>query len=625
MRRVLAVVVCACAAATAAPGPGAAHAQAPDSATPVRYRFTFPEPQHHWMQVEVAFTGIAEPSLELRMSRSSPGRYSLHDFAKNVYDVHAFALDGREIETTRPDPYGWNITGFGHSVTVKYRIYGDTLDGTYLAIDTTHAHINMPAAIMWARGLDDRPAALTFEQPSGMHWRVATQLHGAADGFEFTAPNLQYLMDSPVEFGPGSIREFTVGPRRFRVALHHTGTDAELDAYVRDVEKVVRQEGAIYGDFPDYEPGTYTFLADYLPYASGDGMEHRNSTVMTQAGSIRDDRAGLLDTVAHEFFHCWNVERIRPQGLEPFDFERANMSDSLWLAEGFTQYYGPLVLHRAKLVDLAHTMGTLAGLVTSVELSPAHLVRSAAEMSRMAPLIDGGRPADQTNWSTMVISYYPFGAAIALALDLTLRDRSNGEVTLDDFMRAMWRSYGKPGGLREGYVDHPYTIDGAEATLAEVSGDRPFARDFFANYIEGHGVADYTRLLAHAGFTVRARNRSRAWLGDLRLEPRSGAARVVALVKPNWPVYRTGLDEGDEVRQLGGQRIQSSDDLDTAVHRHRPGDRVDLVFADRTGAARTASVTLAEDPHIEVVTIESTGGSLTPRQRAFRDRWLEAR
>src|SRR5260370_27040231 len=119
-------------------------------------------------------------------------------------------------------------------------------------------------------------------------------------------------------------------------------------------------------------------------------MEHRNSTVISGAESIAGDRPSILDTVAHEFFHCWNVERIRPKGLEPFDFERANMSDSLWLAEGFTQYYGPLVLHRAKLVDLQQTIGTIAGLVTSVDLSAAHLVRSAAEISRMAPFIDDG-------------------------------------------------------------------------------------------------------------------------------------------------------------------------------------------------------------------------------------------
>src|SRR5262249_20196698 len=219
-----------------------------------------------------------------------------------------------------------------------------------------------------------------------------------------------------------------------------------------------------------YEPGYYTFLADYLPYANGDGMEHRNSTVMTAAGSIAASREDVLDTVAHEFFHCWNVERIRPKGLEPFDFDRANLSGELWLAEGFTQYYGPLALQRAGLVDLASTAQTFTGLIESVR-DDGHEVRSAEQMSQMAPFIDGGRPIDRTNWSNTVISYYPFGGAIALALDLTLRDRTDGRLSLDDFMRAMWRNFGKPGGTREGYVDQPYTIANAEATLAEVAGD----------------------------------------------------------------------------------------------------------------------------------------------------------
>jgi len=207
-----------------------------EAASPISYRFSFPEPQHRWMQVEASFTDLGSAPLELRMSRSSPGRYSLHDFAKNVYDVHAFAAGGRELPTERPDPYGWTIDGHGGSVTVKYKVYGDRVDGTYLAVDETHAHINMPAAIMWARGLDDRPSAITFVQPAGAQWRVATQLKAGSSPLEFTAPNLQYLMDSPSEFGPVVIRQFTVGPRTFRFSLHHTGSDTELDGFVKDVE-----------------------------------------------------------------------------------------------------------------------------------------------------------------------------------------------------------------------------------------------------------------------------------------------------------------------------------------------------------------------------------------------------
>ncbi len=270
-----------------------------EAAGSIRYQFSFPEPQHRWMQVEATFPDLGAAPLELRMSRSSPGRYSLHDFAKNVYDVHAFDLNGRELPMSHPDASGWTVNTHGDVVTVRYKVYGDRLDGTYLAVDTTHAHINMPSAVMWARGLDDRAATIVFNPPAGVRWQVATQLHRGSTAFEFTAPNLQYLMDSPAEFGPLVIRQFSVGARTFRFAVHHAGADGELDAFVRDVETIVKQEGAIYGEYPEFEPGYYTFLADYLPYAMGDGMEHRNSTVMTSAGSIARSRGGMSNASVH--------------------------------------------------------------------------------------------------------------------------------------------------------------------------------------------------------------------------------------------------------------------------------------------------------------------------------------
>ena len=586
----------------------------------IAYRFSFPEPQHHWMQVDATFEDVTTPTLELRMSTSSPGRYSLHQFAKNVYDVHAFGKDGREIELRRPDPSGWIVAGHGGSVSLTYKIYGDSVDGTYLAIDTTHAHVNMPAAIMWGRGLDDRPVSLTFEQPAGLRWQVATQLHGS--GLQFTAPNFQYLMDSPAEFGAITIRTFTTGSRTFRFAVHHTGTDADLEGFVDDVAKIVRQEGAVYGEYPPYEPGSYTFLADYLPWARGDGTEHRNSTVMTAPGSIASSRVRLLDTVAHEFFHSWNVERIRPQGLEPFEFDRANQTDSLWLAEGFTQYYGPLMLQRAGLVDLAETAGTLGGFVDAVTNDPGRLVRSAVETSHMAPFIDGGRTNDRVNWPITVLSYYTYGGAIALALDLSLRERSDGRLSLDDFMRAMWQQYGKPGGAREGYVDRPYSVNDAESTLAAVSGDAAFAHDFFAKYIEGRDVADYARLLDGAGFLVRKRYPGKAWLGNVRFDTRGGG-RVADLMAPAWPAYKAGLEQDDALRQLDGQPARSNAEIEAVLERRHPGDAIAMVFADRSGSVKHATVTLAEDPELEVVPIESTGVSLPGARRAFRDGWLK--
>lgn len=592
--------------------------------TPIRYTLSFPEPQHHWMAVEATFADLPAVPLELRMSRASPGRYSLHDFAKNVYDVEAAGPDGRPLALTRPDPYGWTIAQHAAQVTVRYKVFGDRTDGTYLGIDPTHAHMNMPATIMWARGQEHRAAHLTFVQPRGVQWTVATQLYPTQNPSEFTAPNLQYLMDSPTEFGPVSIRHFTVDGHAFRFALHHTGTDAELDRYAADVQKIVTVERQVYGEYPTYEPGTYTFIADYLPWANGDGMEHRNSTIITSSGAIRASRAALLGTVAHEFFHNWNVERIRPKALEPFDFERANMSGELWLAEGFTQYYGPLSMSRAAVVEFRDTVDDFNDLLRAVLLSPGRAFRSPEEMSRMAPFADGGRPIDRTNWSDTYISYYPYGGAMALALDLSLRQRSGGTLTLDDFMRAMWREHGKPAAPSPGVVARPYTIDDAEKRLAEVSGDATFAHDFFTRYIHGRDAPDFNALLAPAGFAVQRQNPGRAWWGTLRLEMRNGPALADA-PRVNTPAYKAGLDSGDELVSVDGARVSSTGEVEAAVRRHKPGDVVVVEYTDRTGQKKTTRVTLDEDPDVALVPVESLGRTLTPAQAAFRLAWLGRR
>lgn len=596
-----------------------------DAAAPVEYRLSFPEPEHHWMQVEMVVSGVGPGPLELRMSRTSPGRYSLHEFAKNVYDVRAFDAADREVPAVQPDPFGWRVEHHGGTVTVRYKVFGDRVDGTYLAVDPTHAHINMPAALMFARGIDDRPATIHFTPPPGRdNWRIATQLIPGENPLQFTAPNLQYLMDSPVEFGPVAVQSFVLDGRTFRVAVHHNGSADDLTQFVRDVRAIVAEQRTVFGEYPNYDPGYYTFLADYLPYASGDGMEHRNSTVLTANGSLRADGPRLLGTVAHEFFHNWNVERIRPRSLEPFNFEAPNMSSELWLAEGFTQYYGPLTLSRAGLADVAATAASFEGLIEAVARNPARLVRGADAMSRMAVFTDGARPVDATNWSTTYISYYPYGAAIALALDLTLRDRFDGKLSLDDYMRALWRTFGRAGGSRTGYVDHPYTMSDAERVLADIAGSPEFAREFFARYVVGHEAADYERLFERAGFLLRRRQPDAPWAGPVELARGRHGLRVESATVPGTPLYEAGIDRGDELVDIDGRRMSSEQDFATAVSSRKPNDRLRAVVADRAGTLRTITLALTSDPSVQLVPVERAGGRLTDSQRAFRRRWLES-
>lgn len=593
---------------------------------PVTYRVSFPAPEHHYAQIEVTFPSLPAGTLEARMSRSSPGRYALHEYAKNVFELQAFDGKGKVLPATRPNPYQWDIAGHDGTVRIVYKIYGDHVDGTYLGIDPTHAHMNMPATLMWARGLDQRAVRITFDPPKNLGWVVASQLFPTADAWTFTAPNLQYLMDSPTELSAQTIRTFKVRgadgkEATIKAAIHHDAGDAEVNAYVAGAEKIVKEHGAVYGEFPEFEPGYYTFLGDYVPWGGGDGMEHRNSTVVAAPVSLRTPGmvADVLDTVSHEFFHAWNVERIRPKTLEPFNFEEANISGELWLAEGFTQYYGTLVMGRTGLSTRDDAAAGLARAAIAVINNPGRQFRSAVQMSQMAPFTDAARSVDRTNFSTTFISYYTYGSAVALALDLSLRDRSNGKVSLDDYMQAMWRIHGKPGGPQPGLVARPYTLADARARLAEVSGDRAFADAFFDKYIEGREAADYARLLLRAGYVLRKRNANGAWIGPANLVDGSGT--INNLMPWGSPAFDAGLDQGDVIVDVEG-KVMAAGVLQAALKTRKPGDRLTITYKRRGGATGTTTITLKEDPGLEVVTVESTGGTLTPDQKAFRDAWL---
>ena len=585
------------------------------------------------MQVEVIFTEVPAGPLQVRMSRTSPGRYALHEFSKNVFDVKVRDGKGTTLTPTRPDLHQWNVSGHDGTVVITYRIFGDRIDGTYLSVDSTHAHMNIPATLMWARGFEDRPARVRLEQPAGRRWRVSTQLYPTSDALTFTAPNFYYLMDSPIEFSDHSVQTFTVpnpgsstAVPTFRIALHHDGTQAEAAAFVKDAERIVREALAVFGEFPQFENNTYTFLADYLPWANGDGMEHRNSTVLASTGALRNpgQRTGLLGTVAHEFFHAWNMERIRARDLEPFNFEEADVSGELWLGEGFTSYYDDLIMRRTGLAPLEQTLESLAGAINAVTRSPGRKFRSAEDMSRLAPFVDAAVTIDRTSWDNTFISYYTFGAALGLALDLSLRDRSDGRTTLDTYMRALWSRHGRPGQKVPGMVATPYTNDDLKLVLAEVSGDSQFADSFFSRFIQGHEAVDYRPLLARAGLTLAKRNPGAAFFtGSVLLDfEGGGGARVTTAVPFDSWMYKAGIERDDLIISINDVKMTTKAALDSQLEKYKPGDRVPIRFVRRGGETLNGTLVLEEDPRFEIVPVEKAGGTLTEDQRQFREQWL---
>jgi len=618
--------------------PASAHAQpaATAATSPITYRVSFPEPEHHWMQVEMTVNGLGVTPLKARMSRSSPGRYAVHEFAKNVFLVDAFNGKGTKLSVTRPDVDVWQVAAHDGTVHIVYRIFGDTPDGTYLGIDATHARMNMPAAFMWVQGQELRAMKVTFAPPQGLNWKIATQLFTTTDPWTFTAPNLQYFMDSSTELADLVISEFTVPnndgtPVKIRLAAHSDGTQADVDELAKLVQPLVREHMAVFGEFPKYEPGAYTFLLDYVAWGDGDGMEHRNSTAVSTPGlSLKtpQGRSTALSTISHEYFHNWNVERIRPAGLEPFDFTRENITCCLWLAEGFTQYYGDLLLRRAGLSPRVPT-----GSVVPVVNGAGRQVRSAVQMSEHAPFADAGVANDANDRARTFISYYTYGAAIALGLDLSLREMSNGKITLDDYMKLLWKEFGKPGGSAPGLVARPYTLKDLRTQLALLTGNPTFADDFFDDHIEGRDVVDYTHLLKLAGYDLRPSLPGRGWIGNVPVQTVSGGLLVGMSgrggggtkmpVAFDSPIYKADVDFGDIITSIDGQ--PATMDSWAALTAKPAGTQVKLGIMRRGGLTATGTLVVETDPNLMIIDLAANGGSLTDAQKTFRDAWLASK
>ena len=577
------------------------------------YDISFDNAVHHEARITVTYRDVGPAPVRFQMSRSSPGRYAIHEFAKNVYSVSAVDGRGRPLPIDRTDPYGWTVPGHDGTVSLSYTLFGDRSDGTYSQIDATHAHLNMPATLAWATGFDDRPVTVRFK-PFSSDWTIATQLQPQAEPNTYSAPNLQYLMDSPTELSAHMVREWTVDdagvPRTIRIAAHHAGTAEEMDIFAARARRVVDAQIAVFGDVPDFDFGTYTFIADYLPWVSGDGMEHRNSTIINDTRSFKDADFDQLGTLSHEFFHAWNVERIRPDELEPFDFTRANPTPSLWFAEGFTSYYGPLTMRRAGVSKVDDFLGEMGGQLNFVQNASGRRYGSPQEMSLRAPFVDAATAIDPTN-PNIFVNYYPYGAVIGFGLDLTLRQRFPGK-TLDDLMREMWRAHG--------VTERPFAPTDIEAALARVTGDPVFARDWFARTIQGSDQPDFAPLLAQAGIAIRPADPTAAWAGSVRL-PATGAPVITAALAPGAPLYEAGLDRGDQIVAVGDKAVVGQADWTAALAAAKPGDEVPIRFLQR-GVERSATLRFAADPSFTLARVEAGGGSVTPEQLAFREAWL---
>lgn len=577
----------------------------------IKYEISFKNAVHHEAEIAVEYDDVVMDTLSVRMSRTSPGRYAIHEFAKNVYAFKAVDGDGNKLKVSRPDPYQWDITGHSGIVKIYYTLFANHGDGTYAQIDETHAHLNIPATFIYAPSLEDRPVKIKFDPRNDLGWKVATQLKLLNEN-EYYAPNLDYFMDSPVEISNHRIRTFKTrsGNKEYDInfVLHQSDGYEGFDAYFEKVKKIVETEMEIFGALPDFDYGSYYFLACYMTNVDGDGMEHRNSTILTSQASLSNggDRQNI-GTVAHEFFHAWNVERIRPASLEPFDYTEANISGELWFAEGFTSYYTYLTLCRTGIMSKEYYASSLSGPLGSVWNSPGRKYFNPVEMSYQAPFVDAATSVDQVNRENTFISYYTYGNVLGLALDLSLRNLETDK-SLDGFMRLVWRTYGKN--------ELPYTLENLQDALTSYT-DKSFSDEFFNTYIFGSAMPDYQSLLASVGIGFSELYEDRPVLGA-QIQQIDNKWLISSNPTQGASLYNASLSKGDKIVSIDGRLTNNKLKPDVLLNLYKPGESVKVVF-NRYGLQKETELTFTKNLSFKTYLIEDPSEKIRQRQNLWLD------
>lgn len=526
-------------------------AQAPE---PIRYTLRFPAPHTHYVEVEAVYPTGGRPQVDLFMAVWTPGSYLVREYERHVESVTAKSADGRarKVEKTRKNR--WRVESAGApAITVSYRVYGREMTVRNNWIEAGFAMLNgAPTFLTLADGDDPgrpqgrparnagRPHELRIELASG--WKTSATalmpISGAANSYR--AEDFDTLVDSPIILGSPVIENFEVDGK-----AHHLVFDGDPSMYdskraAADAQKIVQAARDVWGQLPYPH---YFFLN--LVVDAGGGLEHKNSTMlMSSRFATRTRRAyvGWLGLVAHEYFHNWNVKRLRPIELGPFDYENEVYTKGLWIAEGFTDYYGGLLVNRAGLSTREEYLDDLSRQIESVQTVPGRLATPVG-MASYDTWIKQYRPDENTVNTS--INYYPKGAVIAFLLDAKIRRATNGAKTLDDAMRLAYSRYAGPKG---------YTLDQFYQTMSEVAGTD--LEPWFTTVVETTEELDYTDALDWFGLRFRPVDTkdAKAWLGP---NTRNDTGRlVITQVRRGTPAYDAGLNVDDEILAIDDVRVR---------------------------------------------------------------------
>jgi len=614
-----------------------ASAQQAQSLRSITYRLSMSLPASHLfevaIEVELPENSNREP-LEFQMAKWSPARYAVFDFAKNVQEVQAAApicprTDDRKndqtrmtcrpvaLPVTRVNDQTWRVDPkTNSSFTLSYKVFGNDLSGTFSQLDTRHANFNGGSVFMYVVNHKPDPVKLVIN-PLGV-WRIVNGRMSNTNQREWQFPNWGIMIDTPTEIAPNwTINDFEVDGKTYHVVVHSFGDEGgKRAALVRDIEKIVRAEVAMWGA-PEFD--TYTFLLHFAADdRSGDGMEHLTSTQIIQPGALGepDVYENTLGTIAHEFFQVWNVKRLRPLELGPWDFTHPANTRGLWIAEGLTNYYGHLMLHRAGIWDEWRFLRREAETINGIENAPGSKLTSAEEASLKASFLDRAQHIQSTNLANTSISYYPKGELLGFVLDLLIRGKTNGKASLDEVMRRMYDEFYLKSPNATYYLrGRGYTSEDFQRMASEISGVD--LSDFFARYVRGVEVPPYDEVLSYVGLRLVKEQSREPYNAGISVMS-EGESFVIANVQNGSVAEDAGLQTGDEILMLAGKRVTSDDWLRT-LNRYKQGDRVPIsVKRDR----RTIQATLVLEPPEQFEYRIEERKDATAEQKALRVAWL---
>lgn len=566
----------------------------------ISYKVSMSKPWTHLLEVEMRLDWAQMPEkAELKMPVWTPGSYLVREYARHVQDFTAKDAGGADLGWRKINKNTWQVDSKGvKTIVATYKVYSNELTVRTNELNDEHAFFNNGATLMFPKGQLAAPSVVTIEPYKD--WKVATGLPKVADKANtFRAANFDILYDSPFEVGNFIEVPFTVLGKPHRYVINGEG-NYDIKRLVEDTTKIVEESSKIFGDLP-YED--YTFI---LNLKGGGGLEHLNSTALQSnrfAFKPNSRYNGFLGLVAHEFFHAWNVKRIRPDVLGPFDYENENYTKLLWVAEGTTAYYEHILMRRAGLVTDKEVLETKASAIDALMARPGRFETSLEEASWDA-WIKYYRPDE--NSINNQISYYDKGEIVNMMLDISIRTASNGAKSLDDVMRYLYEEFSKKG-KNFGPEDFQKTCE----MMAGASLD-----DFFTKYVRGTAEIDFDGIVKGIGLTMVAKPRDtgRGYIGADTVE--ANGQLTIRSIPAGTPAYEQGLNTADQIVAIDGNRA-SQQFLQTYLGERKPGDKVKFTIF-RFDRLREIEITLGRDAR-NTYSFAMAEGATEDQMRLYKD------